>query len=101
MSSSHDPGFDVSISEATRERVRQLHDFAAADGRRDQFLAALRSIIERLTHDPSSFGEEVFDLRGLRLTIKVGVVLPIAVEFGIYEAKRQVFVRDFRYFRPG
>ncbi len=48
-----------------------------------------------------SFGEELFDLRGLRLTIKVGVVLPIAVEFGIYEERRQVFVRDFRYVSPG
>jgi hypothetical protein len=101
MSPSPSPGFEVSISVATRERIRQLHDLAAADGRRDQFLSALRSITERLKRDPMSFGEELFDLRGLRLTIKVGVVLPIAVEFGIYEERRQVFVRDFRYVSPG
>jgi hypothetical protein len=43
----------------------------------------------------------VFDLRTLGLTVKVGVVLPVTVEFAAYPERRLVFVRTFRYVRPG
>jgi hypothetical protein len=94
------PGFSVSISTATAELLRQLHDQAAADGLRDRFLAALQRITDRLSADPVSFGEELFDLPAMHLTLKVAVVLPIAVEFGVYLDRRMVFVRTFRYLPP-
>jgi hypothetical protein len=96
-----DPGFEVSISGATRELLTRLHDAAAADGRKPDFLAALRTISQRLRTDPVSFGEELFDLQSLRLTVKAAVVLPLAVEFGVYAGRRLVFVRTFRYITPG
>jgi hypothetical protein len=101
MNPSDDSGYQVSISGAVRELLIRLTDTATASGLRDEFLAALRLISERLRTDPVSFGEEVFDLSGLRLTVKVGVVLPIAVEFAVYPDRRLVFVRTFRYVPPG
>jgi hypothetical protein len=94
------PGFEVSISGTTRELLVRLHDEATTDGRRAEFLTALRSISTRLQTDPVTFGEELFDLRGLQLTVKVAAVLPLAVEFGVYLERRLVFVRTFRYIRP-
>jgi hypothetical protein len=96
-----DPGFEVSISGATRELLVRLHGEAAADGRWAEFLTALRTISTRLRTDPVTFGEELFDLRGLRLTVKVAAVLPLVVEFGVYAERRLVFVRTFRYIRAG
>jgi hypothetical protein len=95
------PEFEVSISGAVRERLVRAHDEAAAAGKRAEFLAALRTVSERLRTDPATFGEELFDLRALRLTVRVAAVLPLAVEFGVYVERRLVFVRTFRYIPPG
>jgi hypothetical protein len=96
-----DPEYDVPISGAVRDLLTRLQDEAVAAGRRGPFLAALNSISRRLRTDPATFGEEVFDLRALRLTIRVAVVIPLAVEFGVYPDRRLVFVRTFRYIRAG
>ena len=37
----------------------------------------------------------------MKLTIKVAVEYPVAVEFGVYLDRRQVLVRTFRYLTPG
>ena len=94
------PEYDVPISGAVRDLLVRLHDEAAADGRRTEFLTALKSISRRLRTDPAGFGEELFDLRALHLTINVAVVYPLVVEFGIYEDRRLVFIRTFRYVTP-
>lgn len=101
MNPTPEPDFEVSISGAVRDLLSRLRDQADDAGQRDQFLAALRTITTRLRRDPLAFGEEVFELRALRLTVKVGVVLPVAVEFAIYPDRRLVFVRTFRYVSPG
>lgn len=96
-----DPDFTVSISAAVRDRLIRAHDEAAAAGQRAEFLTALRAVAQRLRADPVTLGEELFDLRALRLTVKVAAVLPLAVEFGVYADRRLVFVRTFRYIPPG
>lgn len=95
------PEYEVPISGAVRDLLVRLSDQAAADGRRTEFLAALNTISRRLRTDPTGFGEEVFDLRALRLTVKVAVILPLAVEFGVYPDRRLVFIRTFRYVPSG
>ncbi len=95
------PDYDVPISGATRELLTRLHSHAVSDGRGDEFLTALRTISARLRTDPVTFGEEVFDLPALRLTVKVGVVLPVVAEFAVYPDRRLVFIRTFRYVAPG
>lgn len=95
------PGYVVSISPAVRERLRQLSGLAAADGRIEQFLTALRTVLQRLQDAPTEFGEELYDLHAMRLTVRVGVVLPIAVEFSIHPTHRVVFATSFQYVVPG
>ena len=101
MNPSPEPDYDVPISGAIRELLIRLHDTAAANGQRDDFLSALRTISTRLKTDPNTFGEELFDLKVLRLTVKMGLVLPLSVEFAVYQKQRSVFIRNFRYIPPG
>jgi len=101
MTPPQDPGFEVSISGAVRESLVRLHDEAERNGQRDAFIAGLRTISTRLRTDPISFGEEVFDLPTLQLTVKVAIVLPVVVEFAVYPDRRLVFVHTFRYVPPG
>ena len=90
-------GYEVPLSGAMQELLFRLVNEADADGLRSEFLAAFKTISQLLCMDPESFGEEVFDLAALHLTIKVGVILPLAVEFGVHSSRRLVIIRSFRY----
>ena len=91
------PGYEVPLSGAIQELLFRLLNKADADGRRFEFLAAFKAVAQRLCTEPETFGEEVFDLAALHLTIKVGVILPLVVEFGVHSEKRLVIIRTFRY----
>lgn len=94
------PGFNVGISGATREKLARLGRHAAFDEQGAKFLAAVRDILARLHSDPSTYGEELFDLRAMKITIKIAVRYPLAVEFGVYSDRREVIVRTFHYPTP-
>src|SRR5438270_552063 len=64
------PEFEVGISGATRELLVQLHRQAALSGQSAEFLAALRVVLVRLRSDPVTYGEELFDLRAMKHTVK-------------------------------
>ena len=91
------PEFDVGISGVVRERLVRLYRHAVVDERGDEFLAALDAITARLRSDPVTYGEELFDLRVMKVTVKIAVRYPIAIEFAAYPDRRQVLVRTFRY----
>jgi len=101
MNPPHGPGYHVSLSVAVRESLVRLRHEAAGRGSLGAFLIAFRTITTRLSTDPVAFGEELYDLHALHLTFKLAVVLPLAVEFGVYVERRLVFVRGFRYISPG
>ena len=94
------PGFKVGISGAIREKLARLGRHAAIDDRGEKFLTAVRAILARLHSDPVTYGEELFELRAMQLTIKIAVRYPLAVEFGVYPDRRQVIVRTFHYLTP-
>jgi hypothetical protein len=101
MNPSPTPEYNVPISGVIRELLIRLHDRAASDGQRNEFLSALRVITAKLKTDPLDFGESLYDLHSLHLTVKIGLTLPLAVEFAAYVDRRLVFIRDFRYIPPG
>ena len=53
----------------------------------------LRTLDERLKKTPGTFGEPLYTLPGKNLKVTVGFVRPFAVQFGIREEDRIVFVR--------
>jgi hypothetical protein len=92
--------FDVPVSGAVADLVRRLHDEAVRDGRAAEFLSALRAITDQLRTSADTFGEELFDLPGLGLTVRVAVVLPLAVRFTVHPG-RLVTIGSVTYRRPG
>lgn len=87
------PGdFQVSMSFVTRQQLRDAHNSARSEGRDGPFLSALQTILERLRANPIEFGEELFELASLKITVKIAVLLPI-----VYPERRLVFIRTFRY----
>jgi len=89
--------FRVSISGATREKIRLLYELATQDERGELFLNSLRAIEQHLRTDPIAFGEDIYNLRQHRITVKIAIRLPIAVEFGVHVERRLALVRSFHY----
>jgi hypothetical protein len=98
---SPNPRFDVPLSGAVAALVHQLHGDATRDGRGDEYVSAFRTITSRLRAAADTFGEELFDLPRLGLTVRVGCVLPLSVRFTVHPTERLVTVITFEYIRRG
>jgi hypothetical protein len=98
MSSGNGPPqqFVISMSQAQRAHLLQLHLQEHALGKGPRFLAAYREIIRRLQRDPQIFGEELYMLPVIRLDIRQAIVDRIVVDYGVHKEKRIVFIQGFK-----
>jgi hypothetical protein len=48
---------------------------------------------DRLRHSPRDFGEPLYTLRTTNICVSIGFVRPLAVQFGVHEESKSVFVR--------
>lgn len=90
------PEFKVVISQSLRQLVEQLHRIAFESGIGSQFIVALQAIDEGLRHAPLQFGDPLFRLPALRLTVYIRAIFPVAVDYGVHEQFPLVIVRGFR-----
>lgn len=90
------PEFKVVLAHYLKERANQLHDTAAEQGLGTHFIGALKVINEALRRDPKHFGDPVFRLSALRLTVFIRAVFPLAVDYGVHDTLPLVIVRGFR-----
>lgn len=63
------PSFKVATSGVLKEKIKALHFEAAAKGYGAEFLDALRVIYERMGAEPRQFGDPLFRLSALRITV--------------------------------
>jgi hypothetical protein len=91
--------YEVLCSAAIAQQIRHLQERASAQGRGAQFLRALRSIVRHLTYDPKSFGEPLYRLPALRTDVRIGVVLPLSIDFAVSEERHVVFIKSIKLFR--
>jgi len=88
--------YDVRMSAQTRAALLHLHQQAIQAGTGQQFLAALRQIVERLRDDPENLGEPSYHLPALHLLVRQAIVLPLVVDFAVHEELPLVFIRGFK-----
>ncbi len=86
--------YEVLWSDAHKQVLRLLHQQAAAEGKGEQFLSAMRKLVERLRSDPLGFGEACYYLQQLKLEIRSGIITPVFMSFGVEREKRLVFVKE-------
>jgi len=83
--------YRVSLSRRVYDKVRELAAVARDRGDGEAFLAALREFYRRLQVYPQ-FGDPLADLRQEAGQIRLGIVPPLAMRYGVLEDRRQVFV---------
>jgi hypothetical protein len=81
----------VSYSVRVRERLLELSDEARQRGDGPSFAAAFREFHRRLCVYPQ-FGDPLSDLSMHTGQVRLGVVPPLAMRYGVFEEHRQVFV---------
>ena len=74
-----------------RERLSELADLARERGDGAEFVAALREFYRRLQVYPQ-FGDPLVDLSQEEGQIRLGMVPPLAMRYGVLEDHRLVFL---------
>ena len=76
----------------------QLKSIVAAAGQPDPakaVAAALRVIRDRLESDPGEFGEPLYHVAGLKMSIRCAAVAPLYLEYGLHDEKPVVVIRRY------
>jgi hypothetical protein len=80
----------VVYSGAVQQRLRELSDEAIARGDGAAFLAALKAFRDRLVLYPQ-FGDPLADLEQGNGQLRLGIIRPLAMRYGVNEDLRIVF----------
>jgi hypothetical protein len=81
--------YRVVYSDAVKSRLRELSDVAIARGDGPAFLAALKAFVGRLPVYPQ-FGDPIMDLIAEEGQIRLGIIRPLSMRYGVYEDRRLV-----------
>jgi hypothetical protein len=84
-SSNGKSSYEVHNSALIGQEIRRLQRQASRKGRGEEFLVALRAIVDRLHHDPNEFGEPLYRLPVLRMQLRCAVIRPLYVAFAVCE----------------
>ncbi len=81
------------ISQEIAKVLGQFQYRASWEGRGEQFLQALRSIVDGLVHRPRELGEPLYQLNALRLQVRHVAVRPLAIHFAVHKDRPLVFIK--------
>jgi hypothetical protein len=70
---------------------------AVAAGVGRPVVEAMRQIRGRLRADPRGFGEPMYHLRGMRMTVRKASIRPLYIEFGVHDEQPVVIIRRVRW----
>ena len=73
--------------------LRRFHKQMMEQGEGTAFLDVLKQIAARLQKDPHGFGETLYRLPAVKLMIHQGVLIPLAVTYGIHDDLPLVLIR--------
>jgi hypothetical protein len=86
--------YKVVWSQQTREQVHRWANKAADLGMRDQYLAALRAILQKMADQPLTWGDPLYRLHQLGLVVYRGLYPPLRVHYAADESRRIVYVKE-------
>lgn len=81
--------YRVEYSVAVKRRLRELSNIAIARGDGPAFLAALKAFTDRLPVYPQ-FGDPIIDLTVKEGQVRLGIIRPLAMRYGVFEDSRLV-----------
>lgn len=89
---------DSYIFALTEEQLKQLRTWAGranALGKKAEFLAALKTIYQKLTTEPLTWGDPSYPLTQLGLQVYQRVCSPLHVAYAVDDDRRIVYIKKF------
>ena len=90
------PLYRAIMAEQTKTKLKQLHQQALQRGKGQQFLDALRQIVQQLRDNPLAFGEPLYRLPLLQLSVRQAMIAPLVVDYAVHEIQALVFISGFK-----
>ena len=84
------------MSAQNKAILKRHHEEAMENGTGQSFVAAFRQIVQRLSRDPQIFGEPLYRLAAMQLSVRQAAVLPLVVDYAVHEQRFLVFIRGFK-----
>lgn len=88
--------YSVGLSESQREQLFGEDEWALKQSLRDEFRKALAEIDYRLRFEADEWGESREVLQHLAVQMRCGTARMITVVYGVDDANKVVFVKEFR-----
>jgi hypothetical protein len=85
--------FQVHCSELILEDFKQVQMRAKEEGRGELVLLASRHVLHQLSYDPFEFGEPLYRLPAMRLTVRHAAVGPLVIHFAVHDQMPLVFTK--------
>ncbi|MCI0680491.1 MAG: hypothetical protein L0Y71_00180 [Gemmataceae bacterium] len=85
--------YKIHMSKQVTDKLKTL---IQTSPRAKEVAASLKRINEKLKRDPWNFGEQRYHLYDARIQVRVGVVSPIAVLYGISMDIPAVYINSFK-----
>lgn len=82
--------YQIVVSAVVRQRIKELHAQATARGDGAAFLAAVKKFMATLAIYPQ-FGDPIIDLVQGEGQIRVGIIRPLSMRYGVHEDRRIVY----------
>jgi hypothetical protein len=89
-------GYEVHGSQKIVEDFRRVQRQAAAEGRGEQALSAVKRIYRQLQQHPTDAGEPAYRLPGLRMQVRTIVIRPLVVDYAVCEDRPIVFIKGVK-----
>ncbi len=83
--------YQLEYSDAVKQRLRERFEIAVARGDGPAYRAALKKFDRALRLYPE-FGDPQIDLKTEPGVIRLGIIRPLSMRFGVYEGRRLVLV---------
>jgi hypothetical protein len=101
MASDGGPDFKIDMSAVIRERLERLRDVAFRHRVPKGFAEDLRAIVARLKTDPLAWGDPLFDLHQLGMTVQRGQSPFLYVYYCVNVDRRIAFIRRIEPYQYG
>jgi hypothetical protein len=92
--------YKVIFSATTGAALKKLQAQAAELGIGPATLAAIKTMHNWLRHDPLAFGEPLYHLHKLKLQVRTGVILPLSIDYAVYQVEPLVFLKGVKLLSP-
>jgi hypothetical protein len=93
MTDPENGAFQIHLSKAVTDELRNVLRRAIARGEGKAVTFALRRIVRALREDPYSTGEPLYELPNMRLQIRSVTVAPLAIHFAVSRENPHVYLK--------